>query len=75
VIYKTPYVQQFSLDAQQAISPTMTVDLGYFGDHGTHLQGAVDVNEIQPGAFTQTSIGYNQVRVATGSAARHARRR
>lgn len=60
VIYKTPYVQQFSLDVQQAIGSTMTVDLGYFGDHGTHLQGAVDVNEVQPGAFTQTSIGYNQ---------------
>jgi hypothetical protein len=61
VIYKTPYVQQFSLDVQQAVSSTMTVDLGYFGDHGTHLQGAVDVNEVQPGAFTQTSIGYNQI--------------
>jgi hypothetical protein len=65
VIYKTPYVQQFSLDAQQAITPTMTLDVGYFGDHGTHLQGAVDVNEAQPGAFTQTSIGYNQVTTTT----------
>jgi hypothetical protein len=61
VIYKTPYVQQFSLDVQQAVSSTMTVDLGYFGDHGTHLQGVVDVNEVQPGAFTQTTIGYNQM--------------
>jgi hypothetical protein len=66
VIYKTPYVQQFSLDAQQAITPTMTLDVGYFGDHGTHLQGAVDVNEVQPGAFTQTSIGYNQVSGCSG---------
>ena len=66
IIYKTPYVQQFSVDAQQAISPTMTVDLGYFGDHGTHLQGAVDVNEVRPGAFTQTSIGYNQVAGCNG---------
>jgi hypothetical protein len=68
VIYKTPYVQQFSLDAQQAITRTMTLDVGYFGDHGTHLQGAVDVNEIQPGAFTQTSIGYNQVTASNCSA-------
>jgi len=66
VIYKTPYVQQFSLDAQQAITSTMTLDVGYFGDHGTHLQGAVDVNEIRPGAFTQTSIGYNQVSGCSG---------
>ena len=60
VIYKTPYVQQYSLDVQQAITPTTTLDVGYFGDHGTHLQGVVDINEIQPGAFANTSIGYAQ---------------
>jgi hypothetical protein len=61
VVYQTPYVQQFSLDVQQAISRSMTLDVGYFGDHGTHLQGVVDINEIVPGAFTHTSIGYDQV--------------
>ena len=66
VIYKTPYVQQFSLDAQQVLTPTMTLDVGYFGDHGTHLQGATELNEIRPGAFTQTSIGYNQVSGCNG---------
>lgn len=61
VTYQTPYVQQFSLDVQQALSPTTILDIGYFGDHGTHLQGIVDINEVKPGAFTQTSIGYAQV--------------
>jgi hypothetical protein len=61
VIYQTPYVQQFSLDVQQEITPTLKLDVGYFGDHGDHLQGAVDINEVQPGAFALTSIGYNQV--------------
>jgi hypothetical protein len=60
VIYKTPYVQQYSLDLQQAMTPTMTLDVGYFGDHGTHLQGLVDVNEVQPGAYANTSISYTQ---------------
>lgn len=60
VIYKTPYVQQYSLDIQQSVTPTMTLDVGYFGDHGTHLLGVVDINEVKPGAFTQTSIGYSQ---------------
>jgi hypothetical protein len=60
VIYQTPYVQQFSLDVQQAVTPTMTLDVGYFGDHGTHLQGLVDVNEVYPGAFAHTSIGFAQ---------------
>jgi hypothetical protein len=61
VIYQTPYVQQFSLDLQVAMSPTMTLDVGYFGDHGTHLQGILDINELQPGAFLGTSIGFSQV--------------
>jgi hypothetical protein len=60
LIYKTPYVQQFSLDLQQAITPTMMLDVGYFGDHGDHLLGVVDINELQPGAFVNTSIGFGQ---------------
>lgn len=61
VIYQTPYVQQFSLDLQRQITPTMILDVGYFGDHGTHLQGVVDINQVRPAAFLQTSIGYSQV--------------
>jgi hypothetical protein len=60
VIYQTPYVQQYSLDVQTAINPTTMLDVGYYGDHGTHLQGAVDINEARSGAFAQTSIGYSQ---------------
>ena len=66
LIYQTPYVQQFSLDLQQAITPTMTLDVGYFGDHGTHLQGVVDINEVRPGAFARTSIGFGQVAGCSG---------
>ena len=60
LIYQTPYVQQFSLDVQRSFGSTMMVDVGYFGDHGTHLQGRVDINENLPGAFTKTSISYAQ---------------
>ena len=60
LIYTTPYVQQFSVDVQRSLGPTMMVDVGYFGDHGTHLQGRVDINENMPGAFTKTSISYAQ---------------
>ena len=60
VIYKTPYVQQYSLDVQSVIDPKTTVDVGFYGDHGTHLQGYVDLNEAQPGAFANTTIGYAQ---------------
>jgi hypothetical protein len=61
LIYQTPYVQQYSVDVQQAVTPSMTLDVGYFGDHGTHLLGVLDINELQPGAFSHTSIGFNQV--------------
>ena len=61
VNYQTPYVQQFSLDIQQAITPTLMLDIGYFGDLGIHLQGKVDLNEIRPGAFAAAGIPYNNV--------------
>jgi len=51
VNYHTPYVQQYSLDVQQAITPTLMLDVGYFGTHGTHLLGIIDINEPQPGAY------------------------
>jgi len=49
--YKTPYVQQYSLDLQQQITPTLILDVGYFGDHGTHLLGAEEINQPVPGAW------------------------
>jgi hypothetical protein len=49
--YKTPYVQQYSLDIQQQIAPTLLLDVGYFGDHGTHLLGALEENQPAPGAW------------------------
>jgi hypothetical protein len=49
--YQTPYVQQFSLDIQQQFSPKFMIDVGYFGDHGTHLLGAVNIDEPKPGAW------------------------
>lgn len=51
VDYKTPYVQQYSLDIQQQITPSFMLDVGYFGDHGTHLLGAVEINQPAPGAW------------------------
>jgi hypothetical protein len=48
---QTPYIQQYSLDLQQQFSPTMTLDIGYFGTHGTHLSGAVDIDQMQPNAW------------------------
>jgi hypothetical protein len=59
VNYQTPYAQQFSVDLQNAVTPSLFLDVGYFGDHGTHLQGVIDINEVRPGTFQQQGIAYN----------------
>lgn len=49
--YQTPYVQQYSLDIQQQFTPTFMFDMGYFGDHGTHLLGILEINQPVPGSW------------------------
>jgi hypothetical protein len=49
--YHTPYVQQFSLDIQHVFTPTFMIDAGYFGTHGTHLLGMLEINQPQPNAW------------------------
>jgi hypothetical protein len=49
--YHTPYVQQFSLDLQQQITPSLMFDLGYVGSHSTHLVGVLNINQPKPGAW------------------------
>jgi hypothetical protein len=51
VNYNTPYIQQFSLDIQHVFTPTFMLDVGYFGTHGTHLLGMMDINEPLPNAW------------------------
>ena len=47
----TPYIQQYSMDIQQQFTPTLLMDVGYFGTHGTHLSGAEEINQPKPGAW------------------------
>ena len=49
--YQTPYTQQYSLDIQQELAPTFMLDVGYFGTHGTHLLGIVNIDQPMPGAY------------------------
>jgi hypothetical protein len=54
---KTPYSQQWSLDVQRQISPTLLIDVGYFGSNAAHLLGIIDINEVRPGAGV--AAGFN----------------
>jgi hypothetical protein len=48
---QTPYMQQYSMDLQQQITPTFSLDVGYFGTHGTHLSGAENIDQMAPNAW------------------------
>jgi hypothetical protein len=46
---RTPYVADFSFDIQRAITNNISLDIGYVGNHGTKLVGALDINQPPPG--------------------------
>ena len=52
----TPYAQNWSFDIQRQLTPTLMVDLGYYGNKGTHLLGIVDLNEVPPGAVYTSGL-------------------
>jgi len=63
VDFKTPYMQQWSLQIDHQITSTTLVTLGYVGTKGTHLLGIVDINQIAPNyaytsGFAPTSTNY-----------------
>jgi hypothetical protein len=51
VNYKSPYMQQWSLDVQRQFAQTWLVDVGYYGNGGTHLPGFIDTNAPAPDAW------------------------
>jgi hypothetical protein len=52
--FSTPYTQQWSLEVQRQIQPSLLVSAAYVGTKGTHLLGYIDINQIQPN-FAYTS--------------------
>lgn len=47
---KTPYVTSWTVDIQRALSNSLSLDLGYIGNHGTRLWGVTDLNQPTFGA-------------------------
>jgi Carboxypeptidase regulatory-like domain/TonB dependent receptor len=47
---RTPYVDNWNLDIQRAITNNLSIDIGYVGNHGTKLLGKLDLNQPAPGA-------------------------
>jgi hypothetical protein len=58
--FHTPYVENWSIGIQRAITNNLSLDISYVGNHGVKLIGMTDVNQAPPGvgwttAFTATS--------------------
>jgi len=47
--WKTPYMQQWSLDVQHLLTKNTFVSIGYYGSKGTNLVGVTEINELPPG--------------------------
>jgi hypothetical protein len=47
---RSPYVNNWNLDIQRAITNNLSIDIGYVGNHGTKLLGKRNLNQPAPGA-------------------------
>jgi hypothetical protein len=45
---KTPYVYTWSLNLQHSITPNLSLEVGYVGNHGSKLVGIRDINQVNP---------------------------
>ena len=61
--FRTPYVTNWTLDLQRAITDKLSLEIGYVGNHGTKLSGITDINQppfvngISPGWGSPTTVG------------------
>ena len=47
---RTPYVNNWNIDIQHAITNNLSIDVGYVGNHGSKLLGKLNENQPAPGA-------------------------
>jgi hypothetical protein len=55
--WKQPYTQQWSFDVQHQFGLGFLVDVGYYGNKGTHLVNYLDLNQPTPGAYATALAG------------------
>jgi len=51
---RVPYAETWSLDIQRAITPDLSLDLAYIGNHGVDMYGTRDINTPPTGAGWNT---------------------
>jgi hypothetical protein len=55
----TPYVWSWTLNVQHSLTPNLSLELAYVGNHGSNLTGIRDANQEAPGTDSQSSRPYN----------------
>jgi hypothetical protein len=54
---RTPYVETWNLDLQRSLTSNLSVDIGYVGNHGVKLMGALDINQDTPVTLNVPGVG------------------
>ena len=54
--WQLPYIQEWNLGFQRALTSSMSLNVSYVGTHGTNLFGEIDLNEGTPGTTSASRI-------------------
>ena len=55
---RTPYVTSWNLNIQQVLTNSLTMQMGYVGNHGTKLLSVYDVNQVNPQSAAEIACGH-----------------
>jgi hypothetical protein len=55
---RNPYVTSWNMNLQQAVSKTVSLEVGYVGDHGTKLLSVYDINQVDPNSPAEINCGH-----------------
>lgn len=66
--FKTPYVQSWNFNIQQQLGSTVGLMVGYFGNKGTDLRTALNINQFLPGTTLRPFPALSASSIAPGSA-------
>src|SRR5206468_642868 len=50
---RTPYVINWNLNVQRALTSSTSLQVGYVGDHGVKLYGVRDINQVDPNSAAE----------------------
>jgi hypothetical protein len=51
--FRTPYVENWNFNIQQALSPNALLQVAYVGNHGVDLYSVLDINQVNPNSLLE----------------------